>query len=259
MSDPSGCGAWRIVEVRRIVLPSQTRHLLSGRRATRLPPVERCPTGGRNRILTMGYVIMATMTDSVHLQAIVDEFLVDREALSIDDMRILWWSVFPSDLDGVSLALERFLELVTNSLEHEGLDFKLGAWRWDVTTNLANSMLSSLLVGGVLQSTGHLQWAGYTLPAVLAVLFKMERVRIESKDKVLVLILQERTRDDGLPRSVDELYGLLPKSERRVIAKSDFIALVERLRKAGKAAPDIGGTFRIVPEGKEPWIKIVLK
>lgn len=177
----------------------------------------------------------------------------------MDDLRDLWWSVFPSDIEGGELGLERFLELITTSIEHEGLEFKLGVWEWDAATNLANSVLSSLLIGGVLESTGHLHWSGYTLPAVLAVLFKMEKVRIESKDKVLVLILQERTGDDGLPRSIDELYGLLPKSERRVIAKSDFVALVERLRKVGKAKSDIGGTFRIVPDGKESWIKIVIK
>ncbi len=106
------------------------------------------------------------------------------------------------------------------------------------------------------QGPGYLNLAGYTLPAVLAILFKMDAVRIEKKDKALVLILQERGGQDGLPRRVDELYQLLPRKERRAIAESDFIAFVERLREVGKFKPDIGGTFRIVADGEEPWIKI---
>ncbi len=154
------------------------------------------------------------------------------------------------------MGLEHFVETLSVGAEIEGLEFKLGAWKWDAATNLANSLLSSLVIGAVLESTGHLHWSGYTVPAVLGVLFKMEKVRIETKDKALMLVLQEKTGDDGRPRSIDDLYDLLPRKERRSIAKSDFIAFVERLRQAGKAGQEIGGTFRIIPDGKEPWIKI---
>ncbi|MGW5216383.1 hypothetical protein ACWEQA_00805 [Nocardia sp. NPDC004085] len=199
------------------------------------------------------------MTESIALEDVVASFLEDRDSLSLDDIRDLWWSVFDRSTPGAETGLDEFIELLSLSSEIEGLEFKLGAWTWDVATNTANSILSSLLVGGILQSTGHLHWAGYTLPAILGVLFKMEKVRIESKDKALVLVLQEKTGDDGRPRSIDELYSLLPRKEQRTIAKSDFIAFVERLRETGKAKPEIGGTFRITPDGKEPWIKINIK
>lgn len=198
------------------------------------------------------------MTDTIILQDAVDSFLDDKDSLSSEDLAELWWSVFDRNAHGAEDGLERFIDLLSVDADIDGLEFKLGAWKWDAQTNIANSILSSLLVGGVLESLGHLHWAGYTLPAILGVLFKMEKVRIEAKDKALVLILQQKTSDDGRPRSIDELYSLLPKKEQRVIAKSDFVAFVERLRQSGKVKPEIGGTFRIVPDGKEAWIKIVV-
>lgn len=69
---------------------------------------------------------------------------------------------------------------------------------------------------------------------MLGLLFKMDAIRIEGKDKALVLLLQETTDDDGKPHSIDKLYDLLPRKERRAIAKTDFIVFVECLRKAGK-------------------------
>lgn len=196
------------------------------------------------------------MSETIILQRAVDSFLVGKESVSTDDLRELWWSLFIEGTPGADYGLEKVIDLIQTNTDIAELEFKLGAWKWDVRGNVVNSVLSSVLVGGILESAGYLNLAGYTLPAVLAVLFKMDAVRIEKKDKALVLILQERGGQDGLPRRIDELYQLLPRKERRAIAESDFIAFVERLREVGKVKPDIGGTFRIVADGEEPWIKI---
>ncbi|WP_157117771.1 hypothetical protein [Nocardia vaccinii] len=198
------------------------------------------------------------MADMIILHDVVGSFLNGRDSLTSDDLADLWWSVFNRGTAGADEGLVRFVDLLSVDTEIDGLEFKLGAWKWDVQANVANSVLSSLLIGGVFEATGHLHWAGYTLPAVLGVLFKMEKVRIETKDKALALVLQQQTGDDGRPRTVDELFNLLPQREKRLIAKSDFVAFVERLRQSGKAEQEIGGTFRIVPDGKEPWIKIIV-
>ncbi|OXR47112.1 hypothetical protein B7C42_00234 [Nocardia cerradoensis] len=196
------------------------------------------------------------VADTIILQDAVSSFLDGKDALSENDLADLWWSIFDTGNPRANEGLERFTEILSVDTEIDGFEFKLGAWKLDIRSNTANLVLSSALIGGILELEGAIHLPGYTLPLVLSMLFKIEAVRLEAKDKVLVLLLQEKTGDDGRPRSVDELYNLLPKKERRVIAKSDFVAFIERLRQAGKAKQEIGGTFRITPDGKEPWIKI---
>lgn len=44
---------------------------------------------------------------------------------------------------------------------------------------------------------------------MLGLLFKMDAIRIEGKDKALELLLQETTDDDGKPHSIDKLFTIL--------------------------------------------------
>jgi hypothetical protein len=108
------------------------------------------------------------------LQRAVDSFL-DGKGLRFPPKTLeqLWWSIFDEGTPGADDGLDRAIQLVQTNTDIAGLEFKLGAWKWDVRANVVNSVLSSVLLGGILESAGYLHLAGYTLPAVLAVLFKM--------------------------------------------------------------------------------------
>lgn len=200
------------------------------------------------------------MSDALVVQDIVDSFLDGRTSLDAAGVEELWWIIAARQTPGTEHGLEAFQDLLVSfEGSSDGLQFKLGAWRWDLKSNTFNLAVSSLLIGGFLEVADLVHIPGYTLPAVLAVLFKVDAIRIEGKDKELLLILEERTGKDGRLRTVEELYGLLPVNEQNHIAPSDFAVFVEKLRQAGRAEQLADGIVSLVPEEESPFLKINIK
>lgn len=137
------------------------------------------------------------------------------------------------------------------------LQMRPGGWRVRLGSSMAKVLLSGAIVAAGLAAYGMDEIPLEVIPAVLPALVDVEHVRLDRRERALLVPLRLATAGlDGMPVNPQVVYDRLPTPVRDQLNYLDFLAFCDRLIAAGEM--DDGGYEEIRPRrsGDPAWIRI---
>jgi hypothetical protein len=160
------------------------------------------------------------------------------ETLDEDGLVALFQSVTGLTVDDQPEAVTAYEAALQASLDpsQSALEMRPGGWVVDLKASTAKFAVSAAVLTGVMVSSGYDQIPAYVLPAVLPLLFDVERAKLNRGDRKLLVELRAALgRSFGRPAEIDALYERLPAHVRDHVPPTDFADFVEKLVNAGEA------------------------
>ena len=195
--------------------------------------------------------------DSVSLDAIVAEFPQEIQEAEL----LAAWSELAARLDiDVNPGSEIIVEIARDVTLYSARQLEPawgGGWKWDLSNSAVRTVCAAALLAAVFASGGMATLPPLVLPAVLPLMFDLQRVRLErSEERVLRII---NTRPSFFDRSgkPDELYATLPDWVKNSITILEFEEFLDHVVESGLAKRS-GSFYEVLPSG-ETVLKITLK
>ena len=160
------------------------------------------------------------------------------ETLDEDGLVALFQSVTGLTVDDRPEAVAAYEAALQASLDPSPseLEMRPGAWVVDLKASTAKFAVSAAVLTGVMVASGYDQIPAYVLPAVLPLLFDVERAKLNRGDRKLLVELRTALgRSFGEPADIDALYDRLPARVRDHVPPTDFADFIEKLVTAGEA------------------------
>lgn len=124
-----------------------------------------------------------------------------------------------------------------------------GGWKWDLGNSAVRTVCAAALLAAVFASGGLTLLPPLVLPAVLPLMFDLERVRLRrSEERVLEIF---NVRPGFLDRfgKPEELYETLPDWVKSSVSLLEFEEFIEHAVEAGNALKS-GKRYEILPSGE---------
>lgn len=112
-----------------------------------------------------------------------------------------------------------------------------GGWEIKVSDHLLKTAFTTTLLSVMLGALGLTMLPGYVLPAVLPLLFDIEKITLTRKEEEILLELTRWESIHQQSRNPKELYAMLSEETQFQLPYLDFLDFVEKLEKAGFAKP----------------------
>jgi len=155
------------------------------------------------------------------------------EALDEDGLVALFQSVTGLTVDDQPDAVTAYETALQASLDDPSqstLEMRPGGWVVDLKASTAKFAVSAAVLTGVMVASGYDQIPAYVLPAVLPLLFDVERAKLNRGDRKLLVELRTALgRSFGEPADIDALYDRLPARVRDHVPPTDFADFIEKL------------------------------
>ena len=136
------------------------------------------------------------------------------------------------------------------------LQMRPGGWRINVGASVVRTLLASCLVGAGLLTIGADQIPIELLPAVLPLLIDVEKVRLDRRERQLLIPLKTASAGiEGIAVNPEVLYNRFDPAVRTQLNYQDFLAFVDRLVQAGEL-DDAGLGDLSARTGKPAWIRL---
>lgn len=148
--------------------------------------------------------------------------------------------------------------IVSSTADGAGeLHMRPGGWRINLTPPLAKAAISAAIVGAGLISIGADQIPMLVLPAVLPLLIELEKVKLNTADRELLIPLRHASVGvEGMAVQPKLLYNRLDPADRAQLNYHDFVAFLERLIEAGELDDAGLGEVRPRQSNRPAWIRI---
>lgn len=193
----------------------------------------------------------------VEVWSVVERIPVDAGEPEFADS---WRSIAEVVGDRAEAGEMAMLEVVRDggALQTGGLDPAWGGgWRWDMSTGAARSVLASALLYGVLVSAGVSGLLPLVVPAVIPLLFEVEKVRLTRSERNVINIIGARK--DAFKRmgTIPELYASLPEVIRQSLGEQEFEEFMDAAINAGVASEN-GDIVEVLSTGETVFrLKVV--
>ena len=149
---------------------------------------------------------------------------LSREELS----QTLEW-LFPEERELHAELEVVVLQQIAESQPLDAYALRIGPWRLDLPTRLAQAAVASAALGGAIEVAGKTSIPVVLLALVLRFLVDVERVEIRTRDRIIRAALKE-------PIDLDDVaatYAKLPEDIRVQLTLFEFADTLDRLRAAG--------------------------
>lgn len=160
------------------------------------------------------------------------------ESVKQSDLHALWRELLPgqdlASLRGLKVFEEFFLLSIDPARPVE-LEMRAGGWTIRVGEGLLRSGIVGGLLAGLLSASGFPGLPAVVLPAIIPLLFDLEKVRLNAGESELLAELTVKQDLSQLPSTAEELYQALPSSLRDELSLLDFREYLERFYLAGYA------------------------
>ncbi len=179
--------------------------------------------------------------------------VADLPELSGDPELLSGWAKIQSVIDDRSMLGKRStLEVLRDAaaLQSGSLNPAWGgSWRWDLSKGASKAVVASAFLYGVLVSSGVGPLVPIVVPAVLPLLFDLERVRLTGPENRVLTIIGARS--GVFERCGDRvsLYSSLPDEIRQAISIVEFEQFIESAINAG-VATEHEGVVQVLPNGQ---------
>jgi hypothetical protein len=162
----------------------------------------------------------------------------DVVVLSSTSLESFWVRV-AGDSYASRQGLQVFLDVVKavneTTDQHAEFSFSPAGWEVHLGRAVAQVMLSSALLSGLLAMLGADQLPAAVLAAVIPLLFDIDRVSMEEGDRYLLARLLEVPGIAGTKMTREQLYARLPKEVREQTTLKDFVEFLDICRRIGQA------------------------
>lgn len=154
------------------------------------------------------------------------------------DLAALWGALTDDDRSFASRqGLQAFLEATRAGSvlpEAEGdFNFRPGGWEVNLHRAVAQSVVASALLTGVLASLGATQVPAAIAAAIIPLLFDVNKAKLTERQKVIHLELTRAGETLTDSHDYDALYALLTPETRQQINRLDFIDFLDACKRAG--------------------------
>ncbi len=146
---------------------------------------------------------------------------------------------------------------LTWSKTFSSLHMRPGGWRIDIAGTAVKTFISGSILAAALFVNGAQEIPAELLPAVLPLLIDVQRVRLDRRDRELLIPLRQATNGiEGMAVSPRVLYNRLDAVTQDELNYDDFAAFCTRLVEAGEL--DDAGLDDVRPRsaGAPAWIRI---
>ncbi len=123
-----------------------------------------------------------------------------------------------------------------------------GGWRWNLSEGVVKSICGSVLLAAVLSSLGVKGLAPLVIPAIIPLLFDLEKVQLERSEERVIRIIGARTGVLERYGKPERLYISLPESVRQSVTLEEFTIFLENAVSAGMVKK-AGSEFEVLPDG----------
>jgi hypothetical protein len=141
---------------------------------------------------------------------------------------------------GLQIFLDVVKEIDATRVPAAEFNYSPTGWEVRLSRAVAQVVLSSALLGGLLAMLGADQLPAAVLAAVVPLLFDVERVSMEESDRYLLGKLLNVPGVAGVKMTREQLYARLPKQVRKQTTLRDFIEFLDVCNKVGQADVDDG-------------------
>lgn len=192
------------------------------------------------------------VTLAVHLDRLTVPATIDHEWLVSQVLTPL--GVSPTS-DLADLCEDILIALVSD--DESVFPMRPGGWRLDVAGTTIKTALASAVLGAALFLNGSDEIPAELLPAVVPLLVDVKRVRLNRRDKELLIPLRHAAHGiTGMAVSTQVLYNRLDPAIRAQLNFEDFDAFCTRLIEAGEMDDAGLGDVRSRPADQPAWIRV---
>jgi hypothetical protein len=132
-----------------------------------------------------------------------------------------------------------------------------GGWRWNLTNSVVRTTAAAALLGAVFASAGLATLPVLVLPAVLPMMFDVERVRLRRSEEKVLEIIGARPKFFERIGQPEDLYASLPDWVKSSMTLLEFEDFLQTVVEAGRAT-ESGGLFEVLPNS-ETVMRITVK
>lgn len=185
-----------------------------------------------------------------------------HEQLTDVQVRQIWTDLTGIDPAESPDAWEACEDAILGALDPDrGLRMRPGGWSVDLGVSAVRAAVAAALIAGCMWPAGLDQLPAFVLPAVLPLLFDVQRARLTRQDERLLLDLRMSMTAEQMqwPWVPEALYQRLPNELRSTISLDDFRDFVQRLAQAGEADDAGFDEVRIRPAGRPAWLRITVR
>jgi hypothetical protein len=124
-----------------------------------------------------------------------------------------------------------------------------GGWKWDLGNSAVRTACAAALLAAVFASGGLATLPPLVLPAVLPLMFDLERVRLRRSEERVLEILNARPIFFDRVGTPEKLYASLPDWVRNSMSLLEFEEFLAHFVEAGRANKS-GRYYEILPNGE---------
>jgi hypothetical protein len=172
------------------------------------------------------------------LQELVNQHLSSNaeegSEFSTTQLRYIWEQLSPADAQPdetlYQICEDVFLATV-NPAQQAQLQYKPGGWTIKLSESALKTGVVTSLLGGILVGAGITGLPALLIPAVVPLMFEVEKVRLTRSEQEVFAELSWR--DEARALTADDLYAKLPMEIQDELSKLDFFDFLEKCRRAG--------------------------
>lgn len=165
-----------------------------------------------------------------------------------EELEALWGQLMPDTYAG-RRGLDVFLQSVEAGAgrSESVLEFRPGGWQIDLRRGIAQSVIATALIGGLLATLGATQIPAAVITAVVPLFFDVSKVTLTAGQEYLLAELVAH--DDAVngTLTVSELYARLSPESRAGLSMPDFVDFIDVCRRAGLSDTSHAGTIELRP------------
>lgn len=188
------------------------------------------------------------------LQEFIDARLpanATQAGFSQQQLRELWQQLYPLDAAGAESSYQTvedaFLAQLHPAVLAE-LAYKPGGWTIKVSESALKTGLVGALLTGVLISSGLGGIPALVIPAIVPLLFEVEKVRLSKSEQLILAELTWQAEARALTAAA--LYALLPTPIQDELSQLDFSDFLEKCRRAGLSEESESDPLALQPPDK---------
>jgi hypothetical protein len=165
-----------------------------------------------------------------------------------EELEALWTRLMPDTYAG-RRGLDVFLQSVEAGAGRSEavLEFRPGGWQVDLHRGVAQSVIATALIGGLLVTLGATGIPAAVVTAVVPLFFDVSKVTLTAGQEYLLaeLVAHADALDGTL--TAPELYERLSPASRSGLSMADFVDFIDVCRRAGLSQTDEAGTIELRP------------
>lgn len=158
----------------------------------------------------------------------------DGPEFSTTQLRHIWEQLYPTDAPPnetlYQICEDVFLATV-NPAQQVQLQYKPGGWTIKLSESALKTGVVTSLLGGILVAAGITGLPALLIPAIVPLMFEVEKVRLTRSEQEVFAELSWR--DEARTLTADDLYAKLPIEIQDELSRLDFLDFLEKCRRAG--------------------------